>query len=344
MFLKSFQRCPLLFKGVYETIMKNSKNGKNGLLIFLLLLIGCKTLEVGVTDVTIHSFENNYNNNDYENIFQMFSMEFQESLPLDLTKAFFTELKSNAGNIIKYELIKKEQNKFLYRTTFENGEFVIDLSVNDSLKINGLRIKEYMENAFPIIEQNLTALILPFTGEWYVVWGGDTIELNYHVENMAQKNAFDFVIMDEGGKTYKTNGLTDDDYYAFEKEIIAPCDGEIVLAVDGIKDNEPGKLNPYFVFGNTVIIKTDKEEYIVLGHFKQNSIIVKEKEYIKKGDIIGYCGNSGNSSEPHLHFHIQNTENIIDATGVKCYFDKIIVNGNETVNYSPIKNDKIRNR
>jgi hypothetical protein len=324
--------------------MKNPMNEKIGLFIFLVLFFGCKTLEVGVTDVTIHSFENNYNNNDYEDIFQMFSTEFQDTLPLDSTKAFFTDLKSSAGNIIKYELIKKEQNKFSYKTVFENGEFVIDLSVNNASKINGLMIKEYIENVFPIIERNLTALILPFTGEWYVVWGGDTIELNYHVENMAQKNAFDFVIMDESGKTYKTNGLTNDDYYAFGKEIIAPCDGEIVLVVDGIKDNEPGKLNPYFVPGNTVIIKTDKDEYILLGHFKQKSIIVKEKEYIKKGDIIGYCGNSGNSSEPHLHFHIQNTENMMDATGVKCYFDNIIVNGNETMNYSPIRNDKIKNR
>ena len=56
--------------------------------------------------------------------------------------------------------------------------------------------------------------------------------------------------------------------------------------------------------------------------------------------LIGLCGNS---SEPHLHFHIQNVENMNITRGVKCYFDKIIVNGYARDDYSPVKNDKIKN-
>ena len=69
-------------------------------------------------------------------------------------------------------------------------------------------------------------MILPFNGEWYVFWGGDIRELNYHVDNQAQKNAFDFIIRDKDGKSFKTDGLKNEDYYAFGKEIISPCDGE----------------------------------------------------------------------------------------------------------------------
>jgi len=58
--------------------------------------------------------------------------------------------------------------------------------------------------------------------------------------------------------------------------------------------------------------------------------------------LLGLCGNSGNSSEAHLHFHIQNIENINIASGVKCYFEKLIVNGEAKTDYSPIKNDKIK--
>ena len=60
-------------------------------------------------------------------------------------------------------------------------------------------------------------------------WGGDTKELNYHVVSTAQKNAFDIVIKDGKSKSYKTDGKTNEDYYAFGKEIFAPCDGIIVL-------------------------------------------------------------------------------------------------------------------
>ncbi len=56
-------------------------------------------------------------------------------------------------------------------------------------------------------------------------------------------------------------------------------------------------------------------------------INVKQGQKIKQGELLGLCGNSGNSSEPHLHFHIQNVENMNNATGVKCYFEEFYVDG-----------------
>ncbi|MDA1176144.1 MAG: M23 family metallopeptidase [Bacteroidetes bacterium] len=85
-------------------------------------------------------------------------------------------------------------------------------------------------------------------------------------------------------------------------------------------------------------------EFLFFAHFKQNSIVVKQGQKVKKGELIGLCGNSGNSSEAHLHFHIQNVEDINKATGAKCYFDKIIVNGKIKNDYSPVKGDKIENK
>jgi murein DD-endopeptidase MepM/ murein hydrolase activator NlpD len=330
-----------------DVLKKESMMRKICSFILLVIIFNCIIIQIGKTDdhdILIHSFEENYNQNNYEMIFRTFSTEMQNALPLDAMKTFFSNLKSQAGNILKWELVKKEQTNLSYKTTFEKKEFLVNLSINSSSKISGLWIKPFIENTLPIIERNISKLILPFTGEWYVVWGGDTLDLNYHIENKAQKNAFDFVVINETGKTYKTDGLTNEDYYAFGKKIIAPCDGEVVSVVDGIKDNKPGKFNRYYVPGNTVIIKTIHNEYILLCHFKQNSIRVKEKQLVKKGETLGDCGNSGNSSEPHLHFHLQNMEEMTEATGVKCYFDNIIVHGNEIKNYSPIKNDKIKNR
>lgn len=114
--------------------------------------------------------------------------------------------------------------------------------------------------------------------------------------------------------------------------------------VDGIKDNIPGEFNPIYIPGNTVILKTVNNEYLFFAHFKQNSIVVKQGSKVKQGELLGVCGNSGNSSEAHLHFHIQNVENMNIATGAKCFFDEIIVNGELKQDYSPIRGEKIQNK
>jgi murein DD-endopeptidase MepM/ murein hydrolase activator NlpD len=230
-----------------------------------------------------------------------------------------------------------------YKTTFDRSLASLNVSVDENSKINGIYVSAYVDNNLPKLERNATKLILPFAGEWNITWGGDTKELNYHVESQAQKNAFDILIMDAKGKTYKNEGKKNEDYYAFGKELFAPCDGEIVLSVDGVKDNQPGDLNPIYVPGNTVIIKTANNEFLFFAHFKNHSILVKEGQKVKQGQVLGLCGNSGNSSEAHLHFHMQNVENMNIATGVKCYFENIYVNGIPQKDCSPIKNDKISN-
>ncbi|PZX61945.1 murein DD-endopeptidase MepM/ murein hydrolase activator NlpD [Hydrotalea sandarakina] len=289
------------------------------------------------------NFEADYNSGNFEAIFANFSSEMQTALPLDKTKDFLSGLKLQAGKITKREFVKYEQTYASYKTTFERGLFAVNISIDNNSKINGLFIKLFKADNLPKLQRNITKLILPFNEEWIVVWGGDTKELNYHVDNEAQRNAFDFIITDEKGKSFKTNGKTNEDYYAFGKEVIAPCNGEVVLVVDGVKDNMPGTLNPIYVPGNTVIIKTANNEYLFFAHFKQHSIVVKQGQKVTQGQLLGLCGNSGNSSEPHLHFHIQNVEDINIATGVKCYFDIIQVNGQTKNDYSPIQKDKIKN-
>ncbi len=287
-------------------------------------------------------FERFYNAADYQAVFKLFDATMQAALPLDKTTEFLKQLNAQVGDISKREFIKYEKGTYAtYKTTFERGLLAVHISVNAAGKINGLFVGPYTDASLPQMARNNTKLSLPFKDEWTVTWGGDTKELNYHVESLAQKNAFDFVITDTSNKSYRTDGKTNEDYYAFGKPLYAPCNGEVVLVVDGVKENTPGTLNPFFISGNTVIIKTANNEYLFFAHFKQHSIIVKQGQQLKAGDQLGLCGNTGNSSEPHLHFHIQNTEDINAATGVKCYFDNILVNSQPRVDYSPVKNDKV---
>jgi hypothetical protein len=269
----------------------------------------------------------------------MFSAEMKKALPIEKFTQFSKGLKNQLGSIRKTRFVRLQQTTALYETIFDKGVLGMNMVLNNRNEIAGLLLKPYTEAK--TIERNSTAMVLPFKEVWTVFWGGDTKEQNYHVESVAQKNAFDIMVYDEKGSTHKGNGLVNEDYYAFGKELFAPCDGEIVLVVDGIKDNVPGTLNPIYIPGNTVVIKTPKGEYVFFAHFKQHSIVVKQGKQVKTGELLGLCGNSGNSSEPHLHFHLQNVEDMILATGAKCFFDQLKVNGVLRSDYSPIKGDKI---
>ena len=307
-------------------------------------LVLCQT-EKEISKKISAEFEKNYNSDEYQEIFEMFSDEMKSALPIEQTTDFLKGLNNQAGKITSREFIKYENGAYAsYKTTFERTIFALNISIDKNSKINGLLVKPFKESNLPKLERNQTKFILPFKGEWTVFWGGDTKELNYHVENEAQKGAFDIIITDENGKSHNNNGERNEDYFAFEKELIAPCEAEVVLVVDGIKDNKPGEFNPIYIPGNTVILKTNNGEYLFFAHFKQNSIIVKQGQKVKKGELLGLCGNSGNSSEPHLHFHIQNVEDMNKATGAKSYFEKIYVNGELKKDYSPIKNEKIKNK
>lgn len=288
------------------------------------------------------AFEENFNSGNFGAIFDTFDANMQAALPRDKTFDFLGSIKTRSGKITKREFVKYVQTFASYKTNFERGLLSVNISIDDNSKINGLYVEAFKEGNLPKIDRNTTKLRLPFADEWTVVWGGDTKELNYHVENKAQKNAFDFVVEGPNGRSYKTDGKTNEDYYAFGKELVAPCEGEVVLVVDGIKDNTPGETNPIYVPGNTVIIKTPRNEYLFLAHFKQHSIAVKQGQFLKRGQLVGLCGNSGNSTEAHLHFHVQNVENMVVATGVKCFFDSLRVNGQIKNDYSPLKNEKVR--
>ena len=313
------------------------------LLTFIISLSFAQT-ETAAYKTIADKFEFNYNAGSYDTIFSMLSTAMQNALPVEKTIKFLTDLKAQAGQITKRQFIKYTKGTIaVYKTNFEKVLFAINISLDSNSKIKYIQINPYADETQPKLVRNTTKLILPFKDEWTVIWGGDTKELNYHVVSPAQKNAFDIIITDAKGRSYKTDGKTNEDYYAFGKELLAPCDGEIVLVVDGVKENVVGEMNTFNVGGNMVIIKTASNEFLVFCHFKHQSIKVKEGQKIKQGQLLGLCGNTGNSSEPHLHFHIQNIEDLNTATGAKCYFEKLFVNGQLKEDYSPIKNEKIKN-
>lgn len=185
---------------------------------------------------------------------------------------------------------------------------------------------------------------LPIEDEWQVFWGGSTRKQNHHFDISSQKRAIDLVIStdQEGFETYKNAGKINEDYYCWKKSLLSVFDGKVMLVVDGIPDNIPGQLNEQMVYGNTIMIQSDSGVVAVYAHLALNSTKVKVGDKVKRGDLIGLCGNSGNSSEPHLHFHLQSKVGFEKGSGVIIMFSSLTVNGEVKKDYSPIKNDKIK--
>jgi hypothetical protein len=266
-------------------------------------------------------------------------------LPLEKSTPFFQGMVAQYGKIEKLDAVRyTPPNKAIFPAHFEHGFLDITVVLDEQDKIIGLLFLPHTPD-IPTVDKHQTQLTLPFKGKWLVVWGGDTKELNQHHDAPNQRFAFDFLGVNDDGKTRKGEGKTNEDYFAFGREIIATADGIVTDVINGVRDNVPGSMNPYSAAGNAVFIQHRENEVSFIAHLKLDSIKVKVEDKVTRGQVIGLCGNSGNSSEPHLHYHLQNTPIIQDGTGIKCLFQKvtIIKDGQEQVktNYSPVKGDII---
>ncbi|MCM3496828.1 M23 family metallopeptidase [Paenibacillus lactis] len=159
---------------------------------------------------------------------------------------------------------------------------------------------------FPETDEMLTqtAFRFPFLGEWLVFWGGQHEMANYHYAEPSQRYAID-VVKTSNGMTYSGDPARNDSYFAFGQPIVAGAKGVVVGAENAVPDNEPvGVMNEVQPAGNYVILDHGNNEYSLYAHLKHGSVGVKVGEEVEAGDEIGLCGNSGNSSEAHLHFQV----------------------------------------
>jgi len=142
---------------------------------------------------------------------------------------------------------------------------------------------------------------LPFWGEWTVSQGYN----GKFTHKDEWRNAVDFVLTDELGRTCDPPADSCGDYYCYQKPVLAPADGIVADIIDYVDDNEPGKVNLVQNWGNTIIIKHLNNLFTQLSHLHPGSFRFRKGDFVRKGDILALCGNSGRSPEPHLHFQAQ---------------------------------------
>ena len=198
---------------------------------------------------------------------------------------------------------------FMYSLRFRTGHSKFkEVQIQEGTPESNLYSYQSFSKRFPNF--GWLQIKLPFLGEWYVSQGQDG-EITHKGE---WSDAWDFVIIDSEFSQYKDKGTNPLDYYCFDQNIIAPAEGSVVVAEDGIEDNNIGEINIFKNWGNTVIIKHAEGLYSKLCHLQKGSISVKAGDNVHYGQVIGKVGNSGRSPYPHLHFQLQPTPYIGSKT------------------------------
>lgn len=150
---------------------------------------------------------------------------------------------------------------------------------------------------------------------------------------IAQRFAIDWVKVADDNKTFSGDQLKNESYYAEGVDALAVANGTVVAVKDSIPENVPGinsravPITLETVGGNHVIIDIGGGNYAFYAHLKPGSIRVKKGQKVKRGDVVGLVGNTGNSTEPHLHFHISDGNSPLGSEGLPYRFESFEVVG-----------------
>jgi Peptidase family M23 len=175
-------------------------------------------------------------------------------------------------------------------------------------------------------------------GNWLA--GGGPSNTSYHrrarmvvdgIIYFAQRFAIDYVKLSPEGRTYTGDKKDNKSYLCYGADVLAVADGKVVGIKDGIPENSPDpvaramEITMDTAGGNFVALGVGFHRYALYGHLIPGSLKVKLGESVRRGQILGRLGNSGNSTEPHLHFQIADAPSFLAAQGEPYIYDRVDV-------------------
>jgi energy-coupling factor transporter transmembrane protein EcfT len=185
-------------------------------------------------------------------------------------------------------------------------------------------------NKYPSIYDNKPSKVafrIPLDTTVTVAWGGGNEQVNYHVAAPDQCWAYDLLVTRDG-KSFSGDSTKLENYYCYGLPVLAPAAGKIVKAYDADPDMPVGELGGgKEPVGNHVILEVAPKEFLFICHLQPKSIKVKVGDIVKQGQELALVGNSGNTSEPHIHMHLQDTDVQGIGEGIPMHFYGYDVNG-----------------
>ncbi len=286
---------------------------------------------------------------EYEKVFRNFNNKLKQEVPSARLSKIMSDLEEKNGPIEIIERLQAVPNiqinfeditKGLWSIRFLTSDkkpLDLLLAFNSKRELSGIWLFDEPDAEAAEIKnshyKNKTQLSLPFKGGWVVIQGGFSKVENHHLratdgQSGGSTFAYDFVMVYKG-KAYRSKGRRLKDYYSYGQPVTAPADGRVIQVVDGISDTPLGMSNVFHAAGNVVVIDHGSSEYSLIAHLKKDSIRIKEGDELKRGQIIGSCGNSGGGalSVPHIHYQLMERPYVWESVGLPVTFSNIILNG-----------------
>ena len=191
-----------------------------------------------------------------------------------------------------------------------------------SIEIRGVDVPVSMK-APPVISA-------PLAGDMWLAGNGPDNSVGHRRVMMAlagegrfpQRFAIDWVRMFPDGRTFQGDPKDNRSYRAFGAEALAVADATVVETKDGIPENQPDPvaravlITPATVGGNFVLLDLGNEAYAFYAHLQPGTLRVKRGDRVRRGQVLALVGNTGNSTEPHLHFQMGDRRSSLDAEGI----------------------------
>lgn len=159
-------------------------------------------------------------------------------------------------------------------------------------------------------EPEIPSIAPPFEGEWIVTQGFDD-EITHRG---AWRHALDFELASLTHEPFRPESTSLEDFPSYGAPVIAPAPGLVIRAINDVPDNPIGGHNLDENWGNSLLIEIAPQLYVQLSHFRCGGLRVREGERVRRGQLLGYLGNSGRSPFPHLHLQMQTQPEIGAAT------------------------------
>lgn len=166
-------------------------------------------------------------------------------------------------------------------------------------------------------------------GEWLAMNGPSNVSMHRRAlipvdgkARIAQRFAVDWVKLGPDGQTYSGDRSNNRSYHAYGAQVMAVSNGIVASARDGIPENVPGatsravSITMDTVAGNYVILDLGKGRFAFYAHLQPGSLTVKPGDPVRRGQVLGLVGNSGNSTEPHLHLHVSDADSPLGSEGL----------------------------
>lgn len=185
----------------------------------------------------------------------------------------------------------------------------------------------------PVMDRPLVVLGPPLLGAGYIAGDGccDSIRhvrallaLNGHF-TLSQRFAIDWEQADSENRLVKGDTKTLSNYTIFGREVLAVADGTVVFSRNDLPEQVPGALPQGMTVdeadGNSVVLDIGGGNYVLYAHMQPGSVTVRSGANVKRGDVLGKVGNTGNSQAPHLHLHVMDGPSPLASNGVPYVFD-----------------------